>query len=621
MQDASTIWLTETLLLGEAYAWQAIATSGTAHGLPAELVALATGTGTPAEWDAASAALRRYAVAAPDATASLVIASATMLRISALGRDDSNWSPLIPRWLVPGLDARTRGLGLLALAVHARERLAADDYAAIVEEALPLLPVESPLHASSIHQFALYLGLRGMLHRLDPLIDLPSPGDIEPDVEPGLLAECFYDAVCCGRTAQAAFLSALIDSTPEVAWQLGLVHLHRIYLPVFAAVLGKRPIPTEAEAPSAPLLRALVEDDAVFLNDYDVSNGRGELSPLVGYDGLRVALVRRDQSAARRLLDERASGPERHWLDDFFLARLLLQEDQRGDAGAAFARVEAAAQRYGATERLEIELRLATELTRHDCCILGMAAGCKPVRPWPAAQPATGATSILAGPGRHAAALRESLRTTLAALPPHVLVVGPADGSTRTLSGLLSAGFGDEAMCRISAAGSAQDDWLGRCLDQARLAAKKPRGCQVIGDIELLDPSAQSRLLDALDTGWPCRLICTASSGLVEAVEAGHWRQDLYWTLSTHRLHVPGIELRSVDLGDMASGLLLAFGSNAHLEQPAIQSLIAEPLPGGWAQLQALCRVLATRIPAGTIDARTIMLVAASLRFAQTVDG
>ncbi len=365
-------WLLEAILAGEQ---ESIARIAKAGDVPAELRQL-YGESPPAEGLAAcSAALRRICAAEPTAGQSCVLAAVSILRLSALGHDDAAWSELIPRWLGPSLMPAERGLGLLALALLGRDRLCADDYAELMDEAILLLPEDAPLRGAHIYQYALYLGLRGMLQRITAIVDLPHPGDQEPEIGPDLLAECFYDAVCCGRTAQAAFLERRFAATPEAAWQLGLIHLHQVHLPVFTAIANRTPLPATGESPSLPLMHALLGSDSDLLDAFEVDGDADEISPLLGYDALRIALARRDHAAARTILERRALNSSRHWLDDLFLARLLLLEDRLREAGVAFARLEASAARYGAIERVEIELRLAAELSRHDCCRLGLLAG------------------------------------------------------------------------------------------------------------------------------------------------------------------------------------------------------------------------------------------------------
>jgi hypothetical protein len=614
-------WLRDCILGGEQAAWTAIAVGKTPDGsvLPAELVALAKAAeGTdPAQLAIWSNQLRRLCAQTPTAAASAVLAATSVLRLSALGHDDPEWSKLIPRWLVPSVDPEIRGLGLLAMALNTRDQLAADDYADLMDEAVRLLPPASPLRGAHLYQYALYLSLRGMLRRLAGVVDLPRPGDQEPEVDASLLAECFYDAVCCGRTGQAAFLERRLLDSADSAWHQGLFRMHRVHIPVFDAILNRQPLPEDNEVPSAPLLRALLAGDRDVLDSYVPDGHAGELSPLLSFDALRVVLGRHDQAAARRLVDARAAGIERHWLDDLFLARLLLLEDKPDEAGTAFARVEASAERYGAVERLEIELRLAQEMSRYDCCRLGMLGGSSARRrlsgqvlavPRPGETPATD-DALLAGGSAPASALREAVDGLTRSAPGRILLIGADDGSRRTIASILLRRLGGGAALRqISARAGTDAYWGERCRH-----ALEESGTLFIDDIADLSPSAQAQLVPMLQDHVACRLIFGSTPQLCAALAEGQWRHDLYWPLAPNRLRIPELNSRSGDAPEIVLALLAAQGVRVRWEATARQALSNHPLPGGWAQLQALALVLRLHCADGTIDRKTLVQALASL--------
>ena len=620
MNESLLTWLRDCILGGEQAAWTAIAggrsTDGTA--LPAELVALAKAADDtpPAQLAAWSDQLRRLCAQTPTAAASAVLAATSILRLSSLGHEDAEWSRLVPRWLVPSLDPEVRGLALLALALNSRDQLAADDYADLMDEAVRLLPPASPLRGAHLYQYALYLSLRGMLRRIAGVVDLPRPGDQEPEVDATLLAECFYDAVCCGRTCQAAFLERRLLDAADPAWHQGLLRLHRVHIPVFDAILNRLPLPEDAEVPSAPLLRALLDGDRDVLDSYVPDGQAGELSPLLSFDALRVVLGRHDQAAARRLLDVRAAGIERHWLDDLFLARLLLLEDKPDEAGAAFARVEASAERYGAVERLEIELRLAQEMSRHDCCRLGILSGGSSARRRPSGQvqaaPRSGGPAadgaLLAGGSAAASSLRQALDDLTQAAPERILLIGDDDGSRHALASILVGRLGGGAMRHISAKTCTDTYWGERCRH-----ALEESGWLFIDDLAELTPCGQAQLVPLLQQGVASRLIFGSTPQLDAAVAEGRWRHDLYWPLAPNRLAIPGLARRGGDAADMVAALLAAHGIRARWEATARQALSAQPLPGGWAQVQAIAEALRRRCASGSIDRRSLEQAMAAL--------
>lgn len=615
VNDSIANWLRDLILGGEPKAWAAIASGTTADGqpLPAELVELAKADegGAPERFAGTSARLRRICVQAPTSAASAILATVSVLRLSALGHEDREWAALIPRWLVQSVTGEVRGLGLLAVALSERDHLVADDYADLMDESIRLLPPSSPLRSAHLYQYALYLSLRGMLRRIADIVDLPRPGDQEPEVDDSILAECFYDAVCCGRTGQAAFLEQRLSASPTSAWHRDLFHLHRQFIPVYHAILNRQPITDATEMPSAPILRALIAGDRDLLDGFAPEAHESEISPLLGYDALRVALARYDLEQARRLFDSRSAGIARHWLDGLFLARILLLEDRPAEAGAAFARTLAEAERYGAIERLEIELRLAYDLSRVDCSRLGQLGATPGAR---AKAPASGVhatapasafacdEALLAGSSAPAAALRTAVDAMAAAAPSRMLILGPHDGSRRTVASLLHRRIGSGGPFRmLSARASGEADWALQCRQ-----ALGENGTLLIDEIEHLSPASQAALLGQLALPHACRLMLGANRELCRLVAEGGWRNDLYWPLARHRLTIPALAERADDAAEIITGCFAACSRRLRWETAARRTLAGRQLPGGWAQLAAIADELADRSPDGVIDIGTL---------------
>jgi hypothetical protein len=354
---------------------------------------------------AAKAVLHDPALGGPEVQAPAAIL--VLLRCGFAGVEAPGWVSAGTRALAHATDPETKGLLMLAIALHERERMTCAEYADLVVGAIAILPEHAAIRAVHLHQAAMFLALRGMLRLLDGHLALPLPGDAEPSVPVGLVAECFYDAVVNGRIAQARHLLAAIrDAGPSLAWQQGLIDAHAGYLEIFAAIQEDRPLPPPRIVPSGPILHALVARDVDFLAAYTPAPG-GAALPIIAYDDLRGALAMRDGAAARRIIDDRATRASRHPLDDVFLARLLLIEDLPREAMEAVERVSAHADRFDAWGRLEIELRLANELNRSDLPASACAGSWQ--RPWswiPACASSTGPVSPPRGSGSGSPGLR-----------------------------------------------------------------------------------------------------------------------------------------------------------------------------------------------------------------------
>ncbi len=596
MNESTTAMLLASLLDGENVAWDRLsARAPELEGVPAQLCELAAideAKATPSHVAELSSQLRLAAAQASTASASLMIGSLTVMRLSTLGHEDPNWASLLPRWLVPSLPDELRGVGLLAVGLTMRDHVPADEYADLMDQALQLLPQAIPLRNASIYQYALFLGLRGMLQRLADTVDLPHIGDQEPEVAVCLLAESYYDAVCAGRTGQASFLERRLLATPETAWQMGLLHLHRGFVPVFDAILTEKPIPDTADVPSLPLLRALLAGDHEYLGAYEPILHQDEISPLLSFDGLRCALACRDHASARTIIDRRAHGPMRHWLDDFFLARLLLLEDKETEAGSAFARSIAAAQRYGSMERLEIELRLAPELSRNDCCRLGNLAVpkrapsgsfCVPSSKVASDSTLAEAQAILVGESAGASRLRHDFAQLCSSPGSRIMLSGPDDGCRRAIARLVQNAVAPNVkMFSFSAAQLANPSvsaQFGLALDE--------HGVVFLDDVHQLDALGQSILLASLPYSSKALLICGAIDSLCTQVATAAWRPELFWRLATRRIQIPGMEQRSGDFAEILAALMTAQGLVPRFDIHARSATAHLNLTGGWAQLVA----------------------------------
>jgi hypothetical protein len=582
--DRLADWLATALLAGEAGLGARIAEAPTP--LPpavAELLRIeAADPGL--RLDLLSGAAREACDRAPREQAPL-LAAAALLRLTWLGHEDPAWAGGAGGWLGSDTSDTAGGLLLLGLALHERSRVQAGEHADLVLGALDLLPADAPLVRAQLHHLALRLALNGMLHRLADRLDLPRPGDVEPEPDPALVAEVFYDAVACGRIAQARFLLARIDRDAEAfAWHRRLLDLHRGSLDLFAAVAEGGALPPAETVPAAPLVAALLAGDQDFLADCAPGQDDAVL-PLLAYDGLRAALGCRDAATARRLLEERQSGPRGHYLDDLFLARLLLLEGREAAAHAALGRLADAATRFGAWSRVEVELRLACELQRTDLCRLGLGIPASP-----AAAAADPGEAVLAGPSAAAAELRDRLDR----IGPfrRIVLAGPADGTTTAIGSVLHHRAGGGALVRIRAEGSPYDT-----LGEAPAA-----GTVVVEGLDGLAEGDLARWLDRL-AAWESlpglRIVVALAPGVLTAPAEGV-RAVLAWN-ADDRIAIPAWSHRRLDAPVVVGRIMAGLGSTAVLAAPARATLARRAWDGGWPELSAWARTLARLAPAGVV--------------------
>jgi len=126
-------------------------------------------------------------------------------------------------------------------------------------------------------------------------------------------------------------------------------------------------------------------------------------------------------------------------------------------------------------------------------------------------------------------------------------------------------------------------------------------GTVLIEEIGDLGPELQERLLHALEAGvaradggemTTARLIAAASKDLVSEVNAGRFREDLYYRLGVAPVHLPPLRARSRDdLTDLITATFIALSteladSPRTLDDDVIECLIAYPWPGNIRELR-----------------------------------
>lgn len=134
--------------------------------------------------------------------------------------------------------------------------------------------------------------------------------------------------------------------------------------------------------------------------------------------------------------------------------------------------------------------------------------------------------------------------------------------------------------------------------DPSALLARARAGSLVIDGLADLDAATQARLvrmLDALPEDGP-RIIAIADGGLARALDAGTFRQDLYYRLGGVTLQVPPLRERIDDIPLLAEHFLARAaretGTTRKLSAPALELVRQFPWPGNVRQLENTIRRL-----------------------------
>ncbi|MBF0455884.1 MAG: sigma 54-interacting transcriptional regulator [Magnetococcales bacterium] len=106
--------------------------------------------------------------------------------------------------------------------------------------------------------------------------------------------------------------------------------------------------------------------------------------------------------------------------------------------------------------------------------------------------------------------------------------------------------------------------------------------------LRLLETQTYRRVGDTESRYVDFRLICATNRNLIEQVEKGLFREDLYYRISAFPLQLPSLRQRKEDIGLLAQSLLQRMaGTDQHtLSQEALKGLERYPFPGNIRELQ-----------------------------------
>ena len=302
---------------------------------------------------------------------------------------------------------------------------------------------------------------------------------------------------------------------------------------------------------------------------------------------IRAELASRNAEAARSIVAQRQRKGNTHYLDDVFLARVELLVGNRDRAAEHFAVTIAACKKYGAEGRLNLELRMACEMTPGDLVALGAAAGridaglAAPLR-FPSDTP-TEPDALQRIEGNSPALKRAREMIVLyAPLDVPVLVTGETGTGKELVARALhecgprakepfvavNCGAITESILASELFGHQRGAFTGAETTRCGLFEEARKGTLLLDEVGEMPASLQTALLRALETGEVrpvganrtrhvnCRIVAATNAPLDRLVKAGRFRRDLFYRLQRAEILLPPLRGRKEDILALMNGFL-----------------------------------------------------------------
>jgi two-component system response regulator AtoC len=117
------------------------------------------------------------------------------------------------------------------------------------------------------------------------------------------------------------------------------------------------------------------------------------------------------------------------------------------------------------------------------------------------------------------------------------------------------------------------------------------KGTLYLDEIGALSADAQAKLVEVLGQSVPCRIVSSTDFNLLEKVEKGLFRKDLFYTLNVIPIHVPPLRERTQDIEPLVDHFIRVFSKKFQknvkgIADEALLVLIQAPWPGNIRELE-----------------------------------
>jgi len=168
--------------------------------------------------------------------------------------------------------------------------------------------------------------------------------------------------------------------------------------------------------------------------------------------------------------------------------------------------------------------------------------------------------------------------------------------------------------------GHVKGAFTGADQNKIGLAEAAHGGDLFLDEIEALPLTQQAKLLRFLESGEvkkvgakdtihvDVRVICASNQSLKEMIQEKKFREDLYFRISAHKINLPSLKNRKIDIPDLAHFFLKNAKTkrNKSFDQDAFNALMNYSWPGNVRELKRVCEQLVLTSPLPIIRAEDV---------------
>ena len=535
-----------------------------------------------------------------------------------------------------------RGYVLLAESLIINARGNKTNCEKLLHEIIDLIPEYSPRRKFYIWELAFFLAQQGRGTESKNQIKTLT-WQCNDNFHMGkILMIQFVNAVESGNIQDASSLLPEIATNSRLKLDLTRIPIHgyqTLLKLIHDSSNGKQPTPPDSNTANnrpdwSDIIKCLLlkcTEEALTLARL---NAKSNLNHILGntFDAfclIRAELASGNSEAARHLLDIRHNRGNIHYLDDFFLARAELIEDNPKLAAIRFASLLQAIESHQASGRLDFELQLSCELSHGDIVSLTQKASKiiskqnthKSRTPYTSTKssitkttPPSHALNTIIGKSEAMKKIRDTIQK-IANLDAPILITGETGTGKEVIARAIHATSSNnkqpfipvncssitETLLESELFGYERGAFTGADKNTKGLFESADTGVIFLDEIGDISPRLQVALLRVLETGeirgvgssntykTTCRIIAATNANLSQLTQSGQFRQDLIFRLERLLIHLPPLRERSDDILQLSRYFLdigRKVGTHAAMSEDLKKTLKKYNWPGNVRELK-----------------------------------